>query len=115
MIPPDSRAVETLHGCVTTTARYSQTTALSQRYHCAMNEHAAVPADAAEYLEALEDATDAIAARRALAEAGPSIPRSRSGLSSALTTSRERPAIRAGVPPGSPAATAHLGDLLYAA
>lgn len=35
---------------------------------------AVVPADAAEYLQALEDAADAIAARRALAEGGPSIP-----------------------------------------
>ena len=35
---------------------------------------ALVPADAAEYLEALEDAADAIAARRALAEDAPSIP-----------------------------------------
>jgi hypothetical protein len=33
-----------------------------------------VPADAAEYLEALEDAADAIAARRALAEQAPSVP-----------------------------------------
>lgn len=33
-----------------------------------------VPAAAAEYLEALEDAADAIAARRALADDAPSIP-----------------------------------------
>jgi hypothetical protein len=33
-----------------------------------------VPAEAAEYLEALEDAADVIAARRALAEDAPSIP-----------------------------------------
>jgi hypothetical protein len=33
-----------------------------------------LPADAAEYLEALEDAADAIAARRALAEPAASIP-----------------------------------------
>ena len=32
-----------------------------------------VPVDAAEYLEALEDAADVIAARRALAEEGPSV------------------------------------------
>ena len=35
---------------------------------------AVVPAEAAEYLEALEDAADAIAARRALADDAPSIP-----------------------------------------
>ena len=35
---------------------------------------ALVSADAAEYLEALEDAADSIAARRALAEQAPSIP-----------------------------------------
>jgi hypothetical protein len=35
---------------------------------------AVVPPDAAEYLEALEDAADIIAARRALAEDAPSIP-----------------------------------------
>ena len=35
---------------------------------------ALVSADAAEYLEALEDAADAIAARRALAEPAASIP-----------------------------------------
>jgi hypothetical protein len=35
---------------------------------------AVVSADAAEYLEALEDATDVIAARRALAENAPSVP-----------------------------------------
>ncbi|HET6747894.1 MAG TPA: type II toxin-antitoxin system prevent-host-death family antitoxin [Actinomycetes bacterium] len=35
---------------------------------------AVVPAEAAEYLEALEDAADAIAARRALANDAPSIP-----------------------------------------
>jgi prevent-host-death family protein len=35
---------------------------------------AVVPADAAEYLEALEDAADIIAARRALAEQAPSVP-----------------------------------------
>jgi prevent-host-death family protein len=35
---------------------------------------AVVSADAAEYLEALEDAADVIAARRALAEDAPSIP-----------------------------------------
>jgi hypothetical protein len=35
---------------------------------------APVPAEAAEYLEALEDAADAIAARRALADDAPSIP-----------------------------------------
>jgi prevent-host-death family protein len=35
---------------------------------------ALVSADAAEYLEALEDAADVIAARRALAEQGPSVP-----------------------------------------
>jgi len=35
---------------------------------------AVVPADAAEYLEALEDAADTIAARRVLAEDAPSIP-----------------------------------------
>jgi antitoxin (DNA-binding transcriptional repressor) of toxin-antitoxin stability system len=34
---------------------------------------AVVPADAAEYLEALEDAADVIAARRALAEPSPSL------------------------------------------
>jgi prevent-host-death family protein len=34
---------------------------------------AVVSADAAEYLEALEDAADAIAARRALAEPAPSV------------------------------------------
>ena len=34
---------------------------------------AVVPADAAEYLEALEDAADVIAARRALAEQAPSV------------------------------------------
>jgi mRNA interferase RelE/StbE len=33
-----------------------------------------VPADAAEYLEALQDAADVIAARRALAEQAPSVP-----------------------------------------
>ena len=33
-----------------------------------------VPAEAAEYLEALEDTADAIAARRALADDAPSIP-----------------------------------------
>ena len=35
---------------------------------------ALVSADAAEYLEALEDAADIIAARRALADPAPSIP-----------------------------------------
>ena len=35
---------------------------------------AVVPADAAEYLQALEDAADIIAARRALAEQAPSVP-----------------------------------------
>jgi hypothetical protein len=35
---------------------------------------APVPAEAAEHLEALEDAADAIAARRALADDAPSIP-----------------------------------------
>ncbi len=35
---------------------------------------AVVSADAAEYLEALEDAADIIAARRALAEQAPSVP-----------------------------------------
>jgi antitoxin Phd len=35
---------------------------------------AIVSADAAEYLEALEDAADIIAARRSLAEQGPSVP-----------------------------------------
>jgi len=35
---------------------------------------AVVSADAAEYLEALEDAADIIAARRALADPAPSIP-----------------------------------------
>ena len=35
---------------------------------------AVVPADAAEYLEALEDAADIIASRRALAEQAPSVP-----------------------------------------
>jgi hypothetical protein len=35
---------------------------------------APVPAEAAEYLEALEDAADAIAARGALADDAPSIP-----------------------------------------
>ena len=35
---------------------------------------AVVPADAAAYPEALEDAADVIAARRALAEDAPSIP-----------------------------------------
>jgi prevent-host-death family protein len=35
---------------------------------------AVVPADAAEYLEALEDAADIIAARRAMAEQAPSVP-----------------------------------------
>jgi prevent-host-death family protein len=35
---------------------------------------AVVSADAGEYLEALEDAADAIAARRALAEQAPSVP-----------------------------------------
>ncbi|HYY78840.1 MAG TPA: hypothetical protein VFD04_06595 [Actinomycetes bacterium] len=35
---------------------------------------AVVPADAAAYLEALEDAADVIAAHRALAEQGPSVP-----------------------------------------
>jgi prevent-host-death family protein len=34
---------------------------------------AVVPADAAEYLQALEDAADIIAARRALAEQAPSV------------------------------------------
>jgi prevent-host-death family protein len=35
---------------------------------------AVVPADAAEYLEALQDAADVIAARRSLAEQAPSVP-----------------------------------------
>jgi len=35
---------------------------------------AVVSADAAEYLEALEDAADTIAARRALTEQAPSVP-----------------------------------------
>jgi prevent-host-death family protein len=35
---------------------------------------AVVPAEAAEYLEALEDAADVIAARRALADGAPSVP-----------------------------------------
>ncbi|HEV2893803.1 MAG TPA: hypothetical protein VG411_08630, partial [Actinomycetota bacterium] len=35
---------------------------------------ALVSADAAEYLEALEDAADIIASRRALAEQAPSVP-----------------------------------------
>ena len=38
---------------------------------------AVVSADAAAYLEALEDATDVVLARRALAEPGPSIPAER--------------------------------------
>lgn len=38
---------------------------------------AVVSADAAAYLEALEDAADVIAARQALAEPGPSIPADR--------------------------------------
>lgn len=67
-------------------------------------------ADAAEYLEALEDAADAIAARRALAEQAPSVPAKQVWPSSASTTTGDRRPVRPRVPAGGSAAAAEASQ-----